>query len=152
MLFYKFRIIVKIKKKKKLSELSNKMSKSCQKVIKKLSKVVKKLLLDQVPTTSHLVKRRRARNISVLLANQPAKSASALVTLTHIVLPIGKHPLRLAVYQDKVSMMLTMPASRSNCRLNFQILSLIPRMPQQCLQPKVSSNAIGHQKTPRLPR
>jgi hypothetical protein len=38
MLFYKFSIIVKIKKKKKLS----KMSKSCQKVVQSCQKVVKK--------------------------------------------------------------------------------------------------------------
>jgi hypothetical protein len=39
MLFYKFSISVKIKKKKKLS----KMSKNCQKVVKSCQKVVKKL-------------------------------------------------------------------------------------------------------------
>jgi hypothetical protein len=40
MLFYKFSIIVKIKKKKKLS----KMSKNCQKVVKKLSKNYQKVV------------------------------------------------------------------------------------------------------------
>jgi hypothetical protein len=35
------------------------------------------------------------------------------------------------------------------CRLTFQMLSLIPCMPRQCLQPEVSSNAIDHQKRGR---
>jgi hypothetical protein len=61
---------------------------------------------------SAVLRRRKARNMSVLLATQHAKSASALVTMTRIVWPIGSHPLRLAMYLDKMSVMLTIPASR----------------------------------------
>jgi hypothetical protein len=105
--------------------------------------------------------KRRARSISFLMANQHAKSASAPVTMTRIVLPIGKHSPRLArylkqvstmLYLKQVSTMLTMLASRLTYCLTFQMLSLIPRMPRQCLQPEVSSNAIDHQKTPRHQR
>jgi hypothetical protein len=47
-----------------------------------------------------------------LLMVPRAKSASALVTLTHIVLPFGSHHQRHTRYLDKVSEMLIMLASR----------------------------------------
>jgi hypothetical protein len=47
-----------------------------------------------------------------MLAVPRARSASALVTMTRIVLPIGSHQQRLAMCLDKVSVMLTIPASK----------------------------------------
>jgi hypothetical protein len=75
---------------------------------------------------SAVIIRRKVRNMLALLVIPRAKSASALVTLTRIVLPIGSHHQRHARYLDKVSEMLTILAYRYKCHHNFQILSLTP--------------------------
>jgi hypothetical protein len=61
---------------------------------------------------SAIIIRRKVRNMLALLVVPHAKIASALVTLTRIVLTIGSHHQRQARYLDNVSEMLTILAFR----------------------------------------